>query len=374
MALSWRGCFSGWLLFLLSPLAWAAERQYNMSPGVTPISEKVYQLHMTILGICVVIGVLVFSVFFYAIFRHRKSRGQVPAKFHESTTVEIIWSAIPFVILIVMAIPATKTLIALEDTENPDMSIKITGYQWKWHYAYLDHDISFFSNLSTPQDQIQNVMPKGENYLLEVDNPLVVPVGKKIRFLGTSNDVIHSWWVPKLGFKKDTIPGFINEAWAKIQEPGTYRGQCAELCGVYHGYMPIVVEAKSEDDFLAWVEEQKEIKRKKALAAEQAWSFDELMTHGEAVYNKVCVACHQANGEGVPGVFPALKGSPVCSEGSSVDAHIAIILRGVPGTAMQAFANQLDDAEIAAIVTYERNAWGNDTGDIVQPLDIQEAR
>ena len=363
-------CAAG-ALALFSPYALAA-RQLNMTPGVTPISERVYELHMLILWICVVIGGLVFAVMFYAILRHRKSLGYKAATFHESTTVEIIWTVIPFIILIGMAVPATKTLIAMEDTSNADLTVRITGYQWKWHYAYHEHDISFFSNLSTPMDQIQNLMPKEENYLLEVDNPLVVPVGKKIRFLNTANDVIHSWWVPALAVKKDTIPGFINESWTYINTPGTYRGQCAELCGVNHGYMPIVVEAVSEEAFAAWIADKKAQKIRAQQAALEAWTMEALMEKGEEVYGKACVACHGANGLGMAGIFPALKDSAIVTQ--DINAHIRVVLRGVPGTAMQAFVNQLDDAELASVITYERNAWGNDTGELVQPSDIREAR
>lgn len=369
MSLKWRNAAS--LLALLSPAAWA-EHQLNLTPGVTAISEKVYHLHMTIIWICVAIAVVVFSVMFYAIFKHRKSKGHKAATFHESTTVEVIWSIIPFLILIAMAVPATKTLIAMEDTANPDLTVKITGHQWKWHYSYLDHDLSFFSNLSTPIEQLRNEAPKGEHYLLEVDNPLVLPIGQKVRFLGTANDVIHSWWVPALAVKKDTIPGFINESWTNIKKPGIYRGQCAELCGVNHGFMPIVVEAKTPEDFEIWVAEQKAAKIAAAQAAKEAWSMEDLMAKGESVYKTACVACHQLNGEGLPGVFPALKNSPVAT--GDIATHIAVVLRGVPGTAMQAFADQLDDAEIAAVITYERNAWGNDVGDAAQPLDIRSAR
>ncbi|MAZ44271.1 MAG: cytochrome c oxidase subunit II [Legionellales bacterium] len=363
-------CVASALAFF-SPAVWAAH-QLNMTPGVTPTSERVYHLHMTIFYICVAIGVVVFGIMFYAILRHRKSLGYKPATFHESTTVEIIWTVIPFLILIAMAVPATRTLIAMEDSSNADLTVRITGYQWKWHYAYHDHDISFFSNLSTPIEQIQNEAPKGENYLLEVDNPLVLPIGKKVRFLGTSNDVIHSWWVPALAVKKDTIPGFINESWAFIKEPGTYRGQCAELCGINHGYMPIVVEAVSEPEFLDWVAEKKAEKIRAKQAALEAWSMEALMEKGEEIYNRACVACHQKDGTGMAGIFPALKGSPIAL--NDMEMHIRILLRGVPGTAMQSFANQLDDAEIAAVITYERNAWGNDTGELVQPSEIRAAR
>ena len=343
-----------------------------MTRGVTPVSHQVYDLHMTILWICAAIGTVVFGVMLYVLIRHRKSLNHPSASFHENTTIEIIWTVIPFLILVLMAIPATKVLLNLEDTSKSDLTIKITGHQWKWQYEYLDYDLSFFSNLATPLEQITNQAPKGEHYLLEVDNPLVLPVGKKIRFLGTANDVIHSWWVPALGFKKDTIPGFINESWAKIQEPGVYRGQCAELCGVNHGYMPIVIDARSPEAFEAWITDQKKALIDAKENAGKTYSKEDLMSKGEAVYKTVCVACHQLNGEGLPPAFPALKGSKMVIE--DMAAHIHIVLHGKTGTAMQAFGPQLSDLDLAAVITYERNAWGNNTGDMVQPSDIQAAR
>jgi len=358
----------GAVILLGTGNAFAGFDQLNMTPGVTDISHKVYDLHMLIFKICVVICVGVFAVLIYSIFKHRKSKGAKPASFHESTTVEIIWTTIPFLILVGMAVPATKTLLALEDTRDADMSIKITGYQWKWKYDYLDEDISFFSTLTTPRDEIENKAAKGENYLAEVDNPIVVPINKKIRFLITSNDVIHSWWVPVLGWKQDAVPGFINDAWAEINEPGTYRGRCAELCGKDHGFMPIVLVAKTEEDYKAWVADQKAGAAAAAAASTQTLTKDELMTKGEAVYNKVCAACHQATGQGIPGVFPALAGSKIATGDQA--AHINIVVHGKTGTAMQAFGEQLNAVDLAAVITYERNAFGNDTGDMVQPSDI----
>jgi cytochrome c oxidase subunit 2 len=353
----------GAVILLGAGNAFAGFDQLNMTPGVTDISHKVYDLHMLIFKICVVICVGVFAVLIYSIFKHRKSKGAKPASFHESTTVEIIWTTIPFLILVGMAVPATKTLLALEDTRDADMSIKITGYQWKWKYDYLDDDISFFSTLATPREEIENKQAKGENYLAEVDNPIVVPINKKIRFLITSNDVIHSWWVPVLGWKQDAVPGFINDAWAEINEPGTYRGKCAELCGKDHGFMPIVLVAKTEEDY-----EQKAGAAAAAAASSQTLTMDELMTKGEAVYNKACAACHQATGQGIPGVFPALAGSKIATGDQA--AHINIVVHGKTGTAMQAFGEQLNAVDLAAVITYERNAFGNDTGDMVQPSDI----
>ena len=340
----------------------------NLREGVTDISQKVFDLHMLIFWICVIACVLVFAVLIYSIFTHRKSKGAVPATFHESTTVEIIWTTIPFLVLVAMAVPATTTLLALEDTRDADMSIQITGYQWKWKYDYLDEGISFFSVLTTPRDQIEGDAPKDDNYLLEVDNPIVVPINKKIRFLITSNDVIHSWWVPDLGWKQDAVPGFINDAWTELTEPGTYRGKCAELCGKDHGFMPIVLIAKTEDDYAAWVAEQKSAAEAAAGDATRTLTMDELMAKGEPVYNAQCAACHQANGQGIPGVFPAIAGSAVAT--GDVAKHIDIGVNGVAGTAMQAFGEQLSAVDLAAVITYQRNAFGNDTGDMVQPADI----
>jgi cytochrome c oxidase subunit 2 len=279
---------------------------------------------------------------------------------------------VPFVILIGMAIPATKALIAMENTSNPDITIKVTGYQWKWGYDYLDEGVSFMSTLTTPKEQILNKQEKGENYLLEVDNPVVVPVNKKIRLLITANDVIHAWWVPDFGMKKDAIPGYVNDMWINVEKEGTYRGQCAELCGKDHGFMPIVVEAKNEADYQQWVTAQKAAMDADAAGAGRDWSMAELVERGEKVYNTNCAACHQANGEGVPGAFPGLKGSALTT--GPVDAHLNIVMNGKPGTAMAAFGGQLNDIDLAAVVTYERNSWGNDVGDLIQPSEVKAAR
>lgn len=357
---------------LLWSAAVPAAYELNMTPGVTPISRQVYDLHMLIFWICVWIGIGVFGVMFYSIYHHRKSRGAVAAQFHESTTVEIIWTVVPMLILIGMAIPATRTLIAMEDSSNPDVTITVTGYQWKWKYDYLNEGISFFSSLSTPREQIANVSPKDEHYLLEVDNPVVVPVGKKVRILTTASDVIHSWWVPSLGFKRDAIPGFINSSWAVIEKPGVYRGQCAELCGKDHGFMPIVVVAKTEADYQKWVVDMKSAQAAVVVSADREWSKGELIAKGEEVYKTTCAACHQANGKGVPGAFPALAGSAIAT--GPADGHVNLIMHGKQGTAMQGFANQLSDTDIAAVVTYERNSWGNNKGDLVQPMAIKALR
>ena len=350
----------------------AAEWGLNLRRGVTPISQQAYDLHMLILWICVAIGVVVFGAMFISIIKHRKSKGAKPATFHESTTVEIIWTIVPFLILIGMAIPATKALIAMENTSNPDLTIKVTGYQWKWGYDYLDEGVSFMSTLTTPKEQILDQQDKGENYLLEVDNPVVIPVDKKVRLLITANDVIHAWWVPDFGMKKDAIPGFVNDMWIKADTEGTYRGQCAELCGKDHGFMPVVVEVKNEADYQQWLVAQKAAMEADAAGADREWSMAELMERGEKVYNTNCLACHQANGEGVPGAFPGLKGSALTT--GPANAHLQIVMDGKPGTAMAAFGGQLSDIDLAAVVTFERNSWGNDLGDLVQPSEVKAAR
>ncbi|AVJ54991.1 cytochrome c oxidase subunit II [Idiomarina sp. OT37-5b] len=364
------------LLALLALFGFSAQAQnrLNLTEGVTDVSNRVYDLHMTIFYICCVIGVIVFGLMFISMIRHRKSKGREPAKFHESVKVEIAWTIIPFLILVGMAIPATSTLIAMEDTSDADVTVQITGSQWKWHYKYFEHEVEFFSRLATQQEQIQNKFEKSENYLLEVDNPLVIPTGKKVRFLVTSDDVIHSWWVPDFAVKKDANPGFINEAWTRVEEPGIYRGQCAELCGKDHGFMPVVVIAKEPAEYQKWVEEteaeQIAAREREQELLDMEMSMDELMAMGEKIYNSTCAACHQANGQGIPGTFPALAGSGVSVDPEARDQHIDIVVNGVQGTAMQAFGQQLSMQELAAVITYERNAWGNDTGDTVQAADI----
>ncbi len=368
------------LLSLAQPsLAAAPGWQVNMPRGVTPISHDMYQLHMFAMGVCAVIGLIVFGVMFYSLIHHRKSKGYEAANFHDNKRLEIVWTLIPFLILIGLAIPATQILMRMDDTDHADLTIKVVGYQWKWQYTYLDHNISFFSSLSTPFSQIQNKSQKNEWYLLEVDHPLVVPVHKKIRFLVTANDVIHSWWVPALGIKRDAIPGFMHEAWARIQKPGTYRGQCTELCGVYHGFMPIVVEAVSEKDFAEWLTtHQLKSAQPASISAEilpesAHLTRAELMRLGKEKYEAICSACHQPDGRGIPPLYPALKASSV-AVGHPIRRHIDLILTGVAGSAMQPYAEQLSDAEIAAIVTYERNAWENNTDEEVQPEDVANAR
>jgi cytochrome c oxidase subunit 2 len=352
----------------------AAERSdLNLRQGVSDISLEVYDLHMLMFWICVVIGAVVFGVMFYSMVMHRKSTGAKPANFHENVKVEVLWTVIPFVILIAMAWPAATTLIAMEDTSEADVTIIVTGSQWKWHYKYKDNpDVEFFSLLATQREQINNKFTKGENYLLEVDRPLVIPTGKKVRFLITSDDVIHSWWVPDFAIKKDANPGFINEAWTNVNEPGIYRGQCAELCGQDHGFMPVVVIAKDPAEYEAWLKAE-ELTAMRAKEEEQRllsmnMSMDELMTQGKKIYDTACIACHQANGGGLPPMFPALKGSKVALEKQNIPLHISMIINGKNN--MPAFGKQLSMSEIAAVVTYERNAWGNNTGDMVQAKDV----
>ena len=341
----------------------------NMTQSVTEVGQSIYGLHMLIFWICVVIGVAVFGVMFYSIFYHRKSRGVVPAQFHESTKVEIAWTVVPFVILIGMAFPATSTLLEIYDFEDAEMDILITGYQWKWKYEYLNENgenVAFFSNLSTDQAEIYNVADKDENYLLEVDEPVVIPVNTKVRFLVTANDVIHAWWVPELAVKKDAIPGFINETWTLATEEGIYRGQCAELCGKDHGFMPIVVKVVSQEEYAEWLAgKQEEAAQIKELMA-QTFSLDDLMARGKDVYQKNCLACHGANGEG--GVGTAIAGSAIVQ--GEVGGHLEIGVNGVAGSAMQAFGGILNDVDLAAVITYQRNAFGNNMGDLVQPIDV----
>ena len=359
-----------WMGLLVGVLHSSAQGAWdvNMHRGATEVSRSVFDLHMTIFWICVIIGVLVFSVMIWSMIIHRRSTGQQPAHFHENTRVEVLWTVIPLLILIGMAVPATRTLIDIYDTSESDVDIQVTGYQWKWHYKYLGEDVEFFSNLTTSREQMNNLAPKGEHYLLEVDNPLVVPVGAKVRFLITAADVIHSWWVPALAVKKDAIPGFINESWTRIEEPGIYRGQCTELCGKDHGFMPVVVEAKSQEDYAAWLAERKaEAAQLKELTSKE-WTREELVERGQQVYQTYCSACHQANGEGLPPMFPALKGSLLTT--GPLDGHLNIVFNGKPGTAMAAFGRQLSEVDIAAVVTYERNALGNSVGDMLTPQDV----
>ncbi len=351
-----------------SAAAESAARQLNMPQGVTEVSQAAYDIHMIMMWICTVIGVGVFGFMFYVMYAHRKSRGAVAENFHENLTVELLWTIVPTIILIVMAVPATTALMKVYDTQNPDIDIKVTGYQWKWQYEYIGEDVKFMSELSTPLDEVYGRAPKGEHYLREVTQPLVIPVGKKVRFLITGNDVIHSWWVPDFGVKRDAVPGLFTSAWARTDKPGIYVGECTELCGMGHAFMPVVVQVKEEADYNEW------LAGKKAEAAEYAqtigkqWSAEELMVRGEEVYDRSCSGCHQPDGNGIPGVFPALKGSPIAL--GPPEGHIGVLIHGVPGSSMQSFADQLSEVDIAAVVHYERNAWGNDVGDVVQPVDV----
>jgi len=352
----------------------AADYALNLRRGVTSISHNAYDLHMLILWICVAIGAVVFAAMFISIFSHRKSKGAKPAQFHESTTVEILWTVVPFLILIGIAVPATKALVAMEDTSNSDLSIKVTGYQWKWGYDYLKGEgegISFLSTLTTPREQINNQAPKSTTYLIEVDNEVVVPVNRKVRIVTTANDVIHSWMIPAFGVKQDAIPGFVRDTWFKAEKVGVYRGQCAELCGKDHGFMPIVVKVVEEDEYQQWVLAKQEKAAAEAAASGKAMSKEELMARGESVYKKSCLACHQDQGQGLPPMFPALAGGKIATGPAA--AHIDIVLHGKPNTAMQAFGAQLNDADLAAVITYERNSWGNSAG-VVQPSDVKAAR
>ena len=388
-----------------------ADYTLNLTEGVTELSRDIHDLHMLIFWICVVIGILVYGLLAYSLVNHRKSKGVVPAQFHENTKLEVLWTVIPFLILLAMAIPATKVMIKAYDASGADMTIKVTGYQWKWKYEYLDEGVSFFSTLDAKSNQARqlnsDIDPATvENYLLEVDHPLVIPVGKKIRFLFTGGDVIHSWWVPDLGWKKDTIPGFITDAWAKVEKAGTYRGQCTELCGRDHGFMPIVVIAKPEDEYKQWLAEHKKsegnteqpvsVQQDESVApptaempivenneesvkqpepsepeisagGNQAADKEAQMRIGQEVYESHCLSCHQAGGEGIEGIFPAIKGSTVVN--GPVGGHIDLILNGKPPL-MASFRNVLKPEEIAAVITYQRNALGNNVGDVVQASDV----
>ncbi len=362
------GLLAGW-----SGLASAAY-QWNMQTPATRVAEEVYDMHLVMMAIILVIFVGVFAVMFYSVYAHRKSKGHQAAQFHENTTVEIIWTVVPFIILIFMAWPATKVLLSMRDTSNPDITVKVTGYQWKWGYDYLKGEgegISFLSALATPRDQIQGSAAKGEHYLLEVDNPLVVPVGKKIRILTTASDVIHSWWVPTFGIKQDAIPGYVRDTWFRADKTGTFRGQCAELCGKDHGFMPVVVEVLPADKYSAWVNDQKKM-APQADDPNKTWTLADLKARGEKVYAANCVACHQASGQGVKGTFPALDGSKMVT-GPKAEP-IDRVLNGKQGTAMAAFGKQLSDTDIAAVVTYTRNSWGNKAGDAVQPAEVKSQR
>lgn len=342
----------------------------NLKTPATEIASQIYDLHMTILWVCVGIFVVVFGLMFYSILKHRKSVGHQAAQFHENHLLEVIWTIVPVIILVAMAYPATKTILAMKDTAAADMSVKVTGSQWKWAYEYMDQDVKFISTLSTTQDQIQNKAEKGEHYLLEVDNPMVVPVGKKVKVLLTASDVIHSWWVPEFGVKQDAIPGFVKEAWFRAEKPGIYRGQCAELCGKDHGYMPVVVEVKEQADYDAWMTAQKDAAAEAAAGADKEWTKEELVTAGKAVYDKSCSVCHGPAGAGIPPAFPAITGGAIST--GPIEGHLDLVLNGK--NIMPAWKDVLNDTDIAAVIAYERNALGNSVGDFIQPSAVKAAR
>lgn len=361
------------ILFALSNKASAEWDDLNMTQGATAISREVYDLHMLIFWICVVIGVLVFGVMFYSMYAYTKKKNPVAATFHENTKVELAWTIIPFLILIAMAVPASKTLQSIYNDEAGDINIQVIGHQWKWQYRYLEDDVNFFANLSTDLDEIYNKVPKGENYLQEVDEIVVIPVGKKVRFLITANDVIHSWWVPAFAIKQDAIPGFINTAWTIVDEPGLFRGKCTELCGKNHGFMPIVVKAVEQDEYDLWIKDKQAGAIALAELTEKDWTAEELVARGESLYIKNCVACHGPTGAGVTGIFPALAGSDIVLNNKA--RQIEILMEGVQGAAMQSYAEQLAEVDMAAVITYTRRSWGNaekGDGEIVVPKDIVE--
>ncbi|WP_460838328.1 cytochrome c oxidase subunit II [Noviherbaspirillum agri] len=352
-----------------------AVRQMTFQEPVTRIAEEIYSLHNLMLIICLVIFVAVFGVMFYSIFKHRKSVGHKPASFHESTAVEIAWTVVPFLIVIGMALPATKTVVAMKDTSAADLTIKVTGMQWKWGYDYLKGEgegISFLSALSTPREQIVDASKvKNDNYLIEVDNPVVVPVNKKVRLVLTANDVIHAWMIPAFGVKQDAIPGFVRDTWFRAEKTGVYRGQCAELCGKEHAFMPIVVNVVTAEEYKQWVEGKKKQMAAMADDPNKTWTVDELKQRGEKVYAANCVACHQANGKGVPGAFPALDGSQIVN--GPKDANLNIVMNGKGG--MPPWKGVLSDTEIAAVITFIRNSWSNKAQEnIVQPAQVLAAR
>ena len=376
------------LAALLLPGIGHANWRWNFPEPVTPIARDTLAIHNQFMLIIIALFVAVFAVLAWSMVKHRKSLGQEPATFTgPKGKVQLIWTLVPFAMLlyidfVLMGVPAYHGVVDMENTrDQADMVIKITGSQWKWQYEYPDSGIRYMSNTTTPAAQINNTETKGEHYLLEVDNPLVLPVGKKVRILLTSTDVIHTWWVPQFGVKRDAVPGFLRETWAKIEKPGIYRGQCAELCGKNHGFMPVVVNAVSEPEYLAWVEMKKKEQAAAAEGAGKVWSKAELLAKGKDVYEKNCAACHQAEGQGIPGAFPALAGSKVVNQPlfgadgkPAKDTHLDRVMNGKPGTAMQAFQTTLSDAEIASVVTFERNSFGNKMGDLPQPSDVKRLR
>ena len=374
MGLAWRRCFriATALSLLASGTAFAAW-EWNFQPPATPVAQEIINLHSLIFWICVVIFVGVFGTMFYSLYRHRKSSGHQAVQFHENTTVEIVWTIIPFLILLFMAYPATRTILAAHDTSSPDLTIKVTGYQWKWGYDYVQDGFGYYSSLATPLAQIEGRAPKGEHYLLEVDNPLVVPVDAKVRVLVTADDVIHAWWVPAFGVKQDAIPGFVRDTWFRADKVGTYRGQCAELCGKEHGFMPVVVEVKSKEDFAKWAGEQKQKRAAAAFDPNKVWDVKELVAHGEQVFNANCAACHQPNGTGNAAIgAPALVADKVVL--GPAQHQIDVVLNGQNNGKMPPW-RQLSDVDIASVISYTRNSWGNKASEsVVQPSAVKAER
>jgi cytochrome c oxidase subunit 2 len=349
--------------------------EWNLQPAGSRLAADIHELHEYVMILCTVIFVGVFGVMFYSVYAHRKSKGHKAAQFHENTTVEILWTVIPAIILVGIAWPTTRVVIAQKDTSNPDLTIKVTGYQWKWGYDYVKGEgegISFISTLATPREQIENHATKGEHYLLEVGDELVVPIGKKVRILTTAADVVHSWWVPVFGAKQDAIPGFIRDLWFKAEKTGTFRSQCVELCGKEHGFMPIVVKVVTQDEYSKWVGDKMKLIAAAADDPNKQYTLDELKKRGEQVYAKNCVVCHQATGKGSPPAFPPLDGSKTVL--GPKDEQIKTILNGRPKTAMVSFAGQLNDVELASVITFTRNSWSNKTGEEIQPVDVKALR
>jgi cytochrome c oxidase subunit 2 len=352
-----------------------AVNQVNLPPPVTQIATWQMGLHNMMLWICSAIFVAVFGVMFYSIFKHRKSRGAKSANFHESVAVEIAWTVVPFLIVIAMALPATKVVVAMKDTTNADLTIKATGYQWKWGYDYLKGEgegIAFLSTLDPAQRAMSDSgkPDQVDDYLLKVDNPLVVPVDKKVRIITTANDVIHAWMVPAFGVKQDAIPGFVRDTWFRAEKVGDYYGQCAELCGKEHAYMPIHVKVLSQADYATWVAEQKKAMAAKADDPNKVWDLAGLMARGEKVYNANCAACHRADGKGAGPIKP-LDGSAIVL--NEPEKQIQILLNGAANGSMPSW-KALNDTELAAVMTYTKNSWSNQTGKVIQPAEFAAAR
>ncbi|WP_218510321.1 cytochrome c oxidase subunit II [Variovorax sp. dw_308] len=352
-------------------------RQLNLPVGVTKIAQEQHFLHNAMMVLCTVIFVAVFSVMFYSIWKHRKSVGHKAANFHESVVVEVIWTIVPFVIVILMALPATKVLVAQKDTTNADLTIKVTGYQWKWGYDYVKGEgegLAFISTLDSSQRAMSDAGAHGEmpkDYLFKVDYPLVVPVDKKIRIITTANDVIHAFAVPQFGLKQDAIPGFVRDTWFRAEKVGDYYGQCQELCGKEHAYMPIHVKVMAAADYTAWVDGKKKEAAAKLDDPNKVWVLPDLMARGEKVYAGNCAACHQANGKGAGPIKPLDASEKVLNADASVQLHV--VLNGQNNGAMPAW-KQLSDTDIAAVVSYTKNSWSNKTGQLVQPSQVKAER